>query len=278
MELRALKLIIILAGIGAVVLALIACAAAMRTSRRKRLMAVPFPAAWESILQRTVTIYQHLPDALKKQLQADINVFLAEKLFEGGGGIEITDEIRVTIAAQACMLLLKRKNRNYPGLYSIIVYPGAYVAAQRVSLGDAVVEEQSVRVGESWQKGTLVLAWDHVQQESLHPSSGHSVVLHEFAHQLDQEDGRSDGVPILERRSAYAAWAHILGIEYRQLQKQVAHQRRSIIDAYGATNPAEFFAVATETFFTKPKQMQQKEPELYKELKAYYKVDPAGWL
>jgi Mlc titration factor MtfA (ptsG expression regulator) len=273
-----LKLILILATIGGFVLVIFAIASAWRSFRHKTLMALPFPTAWESILQRNVALYRYLPDALKQQLQADIQLFLAEKHFEGAGGLEMSDEIRVTIAAQACMLLLNRKDRNYPGLESIVVYPGAYVATKRVSLGTTYVEEPSVRLGESWHRGTVVLAWDQVQQDAHYPESGHSVVLHEFAHQLDQEDGRSDGVPLLENRSGYAAWARILSREYLRLQHDIQHHRKSLLDSYGATNPAEFFAVATEAFFTRPQQMQHKEPELYAELKEYYKVDPQEWV
>jgi Mlc titration factor MtfA (ptsG expression regulator) len=273
-----LKLILILTAIGGPVLALFAIASLWRSFRRKKLLILPFPAAWESILQRTVALYQHLPQALKQQLQADIQLFLAEKHFEGAGGLEMSDEVRITIAAQACMLLLNRKDRNYPGLDSIVVYPGAYVAAKRVSLGTTYVEEPSVRLGESWHRGTVVLAWDQVQRDAHYPASGHSVVLHEFAHQLDQENGRSDGVPLLENRSGYAAWARILSREYLRLQQDIQHHRKSLLDTYGATNPAEFFAVATEAFFTRPQQMQHREPELYAELKEYYKVDPAAWV
>ncbi len=275
---HAVKLILILTAIGVPVLAIISIALAWRSFKRKKLIALPFPAAWESALQRNVTLYRHLPAALKQQLQADIHLFLAEKHFEGAGGLEMSEEIRVTIAAQACMLLLNRKDRNYPGLDSIVVYPSAYVAAKRVSLGATYVEESSVRLGESWHRGTVVLAWDQVQQDAHYPESGHSVVLHEFAHQLDQENGRSDGVPLLENRSGYAAWARILSREYLRLQQDIQHHRKSVLDPYGVTNPAEFFAVATEAFLTKPQQMQCNEPELYAELKEYYKVDPAAWL
>lgn len=273
-----MKLIIILLAIGAPILALIFILRVRRSFKRKKVVALAFPADWETTLQRAVALYRHLPQELKRQLQTDIQMFLAEKHFEGAGGLEMSDEIRVTIAAQACMLLLNRKDRNYPGLDSIVVYPGAYVAEKRVSLGATYVEEPSVRLGESWHRGTVVLAWDQVRQDAHYPESGHSVVLHEFAHQLDQEDGKSDGVPLLESRTSYADWARILSREYLQLQQNVRHHRKSLLDSYGATNPAEFFAVATEAFFTRPQQMQRREPGLYAELKEYYKVDPAEWV
>lgn len=248
-----------------------------QSRRRSMLTAVPFPDTWKAILEKNVSLYRHIPHPLRAQLHDDIQIFLGEKRFEGCGGLEITEEIVVTIAGQACMLLLNRENRDYPGLSTILVYPGAYVARQFVSLGDASIEDESVRAGESWTRGVVVLAWDHVRQGAMDFHSGHNVVLHEFAHQLDQEDGRADGAPILEKRSDYVAWARILGREYENLRDNVQHHGKSIIDEYGALNPAEFFAVATETFFEKPKVLKKRKPELYDELKEYYRVDPAQW-
>jgi Mlc titration factor MtfA (ptsG expression regulator) len=244
---------------------------------RKKLKARPFPPEWERIIHRNVFIYRYIPDTLKKQLQENIKLFMSKKLFEGLDGLNMTDEIRVTIASQACILLLNQKDRIFPGLTSILVYPGAYVAPQHTSAGFVHIEEKSVRLGESWQKGAVVLAWDHVKQQASDVQSGHNVVLHEFAHQLDQEDGRADGAPILENSSGYVAWARILGNEYIQLQRNVRRGKRSVMDDYGASNPAEFFAVATETFFVKPKQLKYLKPDLYRELKEYYQVDPAEW-
>jgi MtfA peptidase len=252
---------------------------ALRKRRIKQLAIMPFPEDWKSILEKNVSIYRYLPDALREQLQSDIKIFTAEKNFEGLGGLEITDEIKVTIAAEASLLLLNRKNSDYPGLSSILVYPSAYVAKQKTVVDGGVnIEEKSVRLGESWQHGSVILAWDNVKQGAINTHDGHNVVLHEFAHQLDQEDGMSDGAPILENRSSYATWARILSREFEQLKFNVAHHKKSVMDKYGATNPAEFFAVATETFFEKPMQLKKKAPDLYNELKNFYKIDPAEWL
>ena len=240
---------------------------------------MPFPDEWEKILAKNLGIYRHLPDTLKEQLRSDIKIFVHEKRFEGLGGLEMNDEIKVTIAAEACMLLLNRENRDYPGLSSILVYPGAYVAKENTAIeGGAYIEGKAVRLGESWQHGSLVLAWDYVRQGAINSEDGHNVVLHEFAHQLDQEDGISDGAPILENRSSYAAWALIMSMEYERLRSNTAHHKKGVMDDYGATNPAEFFAVATETFFEKPRQLKKKAPDLYAELKGFYKVDPVAWL
>ena len=237
---------------------------------------MPFPEDWVRIIRKNVPLYNRLPDSLKEELHGLIHVFLAEKNFEGCGGLKITDEIKVTIAAQACVLLLNRKTSHFKKLRTILVYPQTYVARTKSSDGIITVDGHSVRLGESWQNGPVVLAWDSVTGGTMNITDARNVVLHEFAHQLDQEDGAADGAPILEHRSRYLTWARVLSGEYEALRNK--RGPRSVIDYYGATNPAEFFAVATEAFFEKPKQMNKKHPELYNELKNYYKLDPIEWI
>jgi Mlc titration factor MtfA (ptsG expression regulator) len=249
----------------------------LRDYRRERLMRKPFPPEWETILSHSVVLYRHLPDLLKKKLQGCIQVFLSEKTFEGCAGLEVTEEMKISIAAQACILLLGRKPTYYPTLYTILVYPSAYVAKQTTVVGTMHVEEDSVRAGESWTRGEVVLAWDEVRREAMDLAGTHNVVLHEFAHQLDQEDGKADGAPILGKSSSYVTWARVLGAEFQDLRRKALSGTKDIMDAYGATNPAEFFAVATETFFERPRQMKLKHPGLYEELRSYYELDPAGW-
>ena len=250
----------------------------LRRWRRLRLMVRPFPPAWEEILHEHVALYRHLPAPLKEQLHADIHVFLDEKRFEGCGGLKLTDEMRVVIAGEACMLLLNRKSHFFRKLKTILVYPTAYEAKSYTAVGTGYIEGTSARLGESSVGGTLVLAWDHAEADAENGADGHNVVLHEFAHQLDQEDGTANGAPILASRTRYADWARVLGHEYAELCDQLEHHRRTVLDPYGATNPAEFFAVATETFFEKPEKLRRKEPELYDQLAQYYQVDPAEWL
>jgi Mlc titration factor MtfA (ptsG expression regulator) len=247
-----------------------------RRKKQKRLLSMPFPEHWEQIVQKNVPLYNRLPDSLKKQLKGLVNLFIAEKSFEGCGGLKITDEIKVTIAAQACMLLLNRKTTHFKKLRTILVYPHTYVAKTRSSDGVITIDGHSVRLGESWRNGPVVLAWDSVTGGTSNVTDARNVVLHEFAHQLDQEDGDADGAPVLEHRSSYVTWARVLSKEYESLQKRKG--RRTVMNKYGATNPAEFFAVATETFFEKPRQMKKNHPELYEELKNYYKLDPFEWL
>ena len=205
-----------------------------------------------------------------------MQVFLSDKTFEGCGGLEITEEIRVTIAAQACMLLLGRETKVYPKLKTVLVYPHTYQGGQKGMFGGD--NGDSARLGESWDCGVVVLSWDSVKGGARNFEDGHNVTFHEFAHQLDQEDGAADGAPILRERTAYATWAHVFNHEYKALVGLTRRGKKDTMDRYGATNPAEFFAVATETFFEKPRQLKAKHPELYEELQYYYKVDPLDWV
>src|SRR5215469_10840118 len=185
---------------------------------RKRLRSAPFPPAWSQILQARCPFYQRLPEEDRHELRGHIQVLLSEKSFEGCGGLAMTDEIRVCIAAQACLLLLHRKTDYYPELRSILVYPSTYFAEETRHLGDGVMEEaRYARLGEAWQHGAVVLAWDAVCQGTADPDDGNNVVFHEFAHQLDFEDGVADGAPALgvghgwsARKWRYAAWARVL--------------------------------------------------------------------
>jgi len=248
----------------------------LKERRRRRIEQQEFPAAWREVIERNVPFVGHLPSADREELEGHVQVFLDEKHFEGAGGLEITDEIRVTIAAQACLLLLHRATNYYPGLYSIIVYPSAYVAPQKVQeRRGIIVEGMQPRLGESWTRGAVVLSWEDVLAGAADIHDGHNVVIHEFAHQLDAQDGSMDGAPILSDHSMYATWARVLGQEYERLQQDTALGKVTLLDQYGATNPAEFFAVATEFFFEKPRQLRAQLPQLYSELRRYYKQDPA---
>ena len=250
---------------------------ARRARRRAALRSRPFPETWRQIIEKNMPLYARLPPGLKQQLHGHVQVFLDEKKFIGCAGLDISDEIKMTIAAQACVLLLNRKPNYYPRLRSILVYPSTFVATRAVSKGAAVVVRRSARLGESWHRGPVVLAWDAVLGGANDVKDGHNVVLHEFAHRLDQEDGAADGAPLLQQRSRYTTWARVLSREYEHLQERASKGRKTVMDRYGATQPAEFFAVATETFFEKPRQMKRKHPELYEQLAAFYSVDPASW-
>lgn len=261
----------------AIVIILAAARHLYRRVMQKRLLKQPFSPEWEKIVQKNVPLYNRLPDELRMQLHGLVNVFLYDKDFEGCGGLKITDEIKVTIAAQACILLLNRKTSVFKKLHTILVYPNTFVVKSVSSDGAITIEGHSVHLGESWQHGPVILAWDSVAGKTSELGEAQNVVLHEFAHQLDQEKGEASGAPILENSSSYATWAKILSREYESLQKSERTGEKSVIDTYGAENPAEFFAVVTEAFFEKPDILKKSHPELYSELSSYYHLDPAEW-
>lgn len=240
-------------------------------------MSAPFPTEWAQILEQNMPLYSRLPEDLKSQLHGRIQILLAEKQFIGCGGLEITDPVRVTIAAQASLLLLNRKTRFFPTLRIIYVYPDTYLAKSSEFDGILTIEGKSIRLGESWHRGPVVLAWNSVTGGARGFRKSDNIVLHEFAHQLDQEDGAVDGSPLHENRSAYKAWARVLSSEYEKLRKRAGRGIPSVLSSYGATHPAEFFAVATEAFFEKPQLLHKHSPELYEELKNYYKLNPLEW-
>jgi Mlc titration factor MtfA (ptsG expression regulator) len=249
----------------------------LRRRRRERLRRRELPAAWVEVIERNVPYYRTLNPQDRRELHGHIQVFLAEKHFEGCGGLEITDEIRVTIAAQACILLLHRDTDYYARLRTILVYPDTYVAdvGRRVP-GGIRIEGREVRLGESWVAGAIVLSWDAVVRGAADVHDGHNVVFHEFAHQLDAESGGANGAPPLPRRSQYIAWVRVMKAEYEHLLADIARHRDTVLDGYGGTNPAEFFAVATECFFEKSLELRERHPALYEQLRLFYRQDPAA--
>ena len=245
--------------------------------KKQQIIGKPFPSNWLAIIRRQLPVYEKFPDDLQQQLQNLVKYFVATKTFVGCAGIEINDNIRVTIAAQACLLLLNRSTHEYADLRYIYVYPTSFRAIQEVRDELGLVSTQTRDLlGESWSNGKVVLAWDNVEHGVRNFHDGYNVVLHEFAHQLDQESGAANGAPLLYTKAAYKSWAHTFSREFERLQQQT-RDKPSIIDHYGATNPAEFFAVATETFFEEPAKMYQHHQALFEELRAYYHLDPREW-
>jgi len=245
--------------------------------KKRFLLNKAFPDAWQQILYKRLPIYHNLPPDTKQQLQQLVTLFLADKRFYGCSGLQINDEIRVTIAAEACLLILNRRTSLYSKLRSILVYPDAFVAKREQYDAAGVASNHPVGLlGESWDNGKIVLSWDDVERGVRDFDDGHNVVLHEFAHQLDCEAGGCNGTPLL-KPSRYQSWARVLSTEFTALQYSATHHKRAVEDYYGATNPAEFFAVATETFFEKPQLMASKQPQLFAQLADYYCVDPRQW-
>jgi Mlc titration factor MtfA (ptsG expression regulator) len=250
----------------------------LKRRHREAVRAQPFPDELRAHVRRAVHLYDRLAEEDRRELEGDILVFLDEKRFEGAGGLAITPEIRATIAAQACLLLLHRDTAVYPDLETIVVYPHTYVVRATHHEGPIVIEGPEARLGESWGRGLVVLAWDQVQRDVTQPRTGRNVVLHEFAHQLDAEDGTVDGAPALGARARYRQWADVLGEEYEALGERLREGLGSDIDAYAATSPPEFFAVVTEEFFERPDMLRARHPALYDELASFYRLDPATLL
>ena len=246
--------------------------------RRQKIRGQPFPAAWRAILKRRVPYVRAMPADLQLLLKRHIQVFVAEKAFIGCGGLEITDEMRVTIAAQACLLILNRPRGYYPQLRQILVYPDSFVVS-RAHTDEAGVAHHARQVlsGESWSLGQVILSWQDTLEGAAEPHDGQNVVIHEFAHQLDQETGVANGAPALARREQYARWSQVLSAEFTELQGRAAHRQASLFSDYGATDPAEFFAVISEVFFEQPQRMAAEHPALYRELSLLYRLDPLSW-
>lgn len=251
----------------------------LRRRRHARIASEPFPDSHVAILERAVPYVARLEPATREKLHDLIQIFLVEKTFEGANGLEVTDEMRIVVAAQASILLLGFEEPEvYPDLDRVVLYPAAYRATRTAMNGAVMQESEEVRLGESWNRGVVVLAWSAVKSGAADAKDGHNVVFHELAHQLDQQFGDADGAPELADGMSYRAWSQTLGAEFANLEAKAEEGRPTLMDHYGATNPAEFFAVATETFFEKPQQMRDRKPELYAQFSAFYKQDPAAEL
>jgi Mlc titration factor MtfA (ptsG expression regulator) len=248
-----------------------------RNRRRSRLIALSAPPWWEAYLAEHMPCYDKLPPEKRARLHGLMQVFLAEKNFEGCGGLDMTDEIRVIVAAHACLLELGREPRFYPRLYSVLVYPYDFIVETDMHDDDDLpIQGEEVRVGEAWQHGAVVLSYDGVLHGTAHRGDGENVLFHEFAHQLDMENGDADGYPPIADPVLRADWARVMGVEYEKLVDAVDRGRRTFLDPYGAEHPAEFFAVCTETFFEKGPVFKRKHPELHEVLCRYYRQDPAA--
>ncbi len=261
----------IVLGVVALVLAVGGIARARKAARRREVRARELSASERDLLNKHVPLFRMLPQEHHRKLEGCISVFLDEISFEACGGLpEVTDEMRLGIAVQACLLLVGSGYADFGRLRSVLIYPNAYQTGEEEGSDD-------VRLGESWQTGSVVLSWQSVVEGARNPEDGRNVVIHEFAHQIDQYDGDADGLPLLKAKGDYRKWAQAFSKSYDLLCERVNAGKRTVLDPYGATNPAEFFAVATETFFEKPVQLQRKHPAVYEELRTFYGLDPMHW-
>jgi hypothetical protein len=249
----------------------------LRRRRRSRLRARPFPSDWRGYVDRNIPLFARLGATEQAEVLGHAHVLLAEKSFEGCGGLALTDEIRVTIAVQAARLLINRDDDYFPTVTSVLVYPAAVAHETTEHLGGGIVEEAEIAAAglATGHLGAIVLAWDSVTRGLSEPGDAHDVVLHEFAHELDYQDRTFDGTPLLATRAAYSAWGRAMQAEFEAHQSAVADGAPTAIDAYGAKNPAEFFAVLTEHFFERPVELRDRHPSLYQVLREFYRQDPA---
>lgn len=253
----------------------------LRIAKRRHWLAQrPFPEAWRRILRQRVPLVQKLPADLQIQLKKHIQIFLAEKAFVGCAGLQITDEVRVVVAAQACLLLLNRATNYFPGLRQILVYPGPFVV-KRVKTDPIGMEQEQRQVlaGESWQQGQVILSWHDSLEGAAGTDDGHNVVVHEFAHQLDQENGPANGAPPDALRQPH--WSDTFAQTFEQVRRgfyDLAEGESPLFNDYALSEPAEFFAVACEVFFERGAALQRQHPGLYAEMAAYFRVDTAQWL
>lgn len=249
-------------------------------TRRKSLKKAIFPIDWATFLENNIYLYRILPYDLKLELQDYIKVFLAEKQFIGKNGFIITEEVKLSIASQSCILLLGDKNnkRNYfPYLKYIYVYPDIILENQKSPENPIILLGLSSVGNKSGHDGVIYLSWTEVAKQSQFPSKGENVILHEFAHQLDQAFGNATGMPRLRNLQESLAWGEIFTQEYYNHCQAVKNHQPTVIDVYGAVNPAEFFAVVTEGFFLKPRLLQAYHPLLYEQVSRYYNISSIEW-
>ncbi len=246
--------------------------------RRRQLRSRPFPDPWRAHLERTLPVYRALPPELRLRLDGLVQQFVAEKDFVGCRGLDLTHEMKLTIAAQACLLVVNRATRLYDELYSVLVYPAAFIAPEEHHDEAGVVHRhERVLSGQAWDTHRIILSWDDVQATADSHSEGFNVVYHEFAHYLDAEDGGVNGAPLLGDPRHYARWSAVMSAEFQKLRDAAARGEATLLDQYGAEDPGEFFAVATEVFFELPAALRAQHPALYEELRRYYRLDPASW-
>lgn len=252
----------------------------LKDRKRKLIIAEPDPAGWDGILRANVAHYCVLDREERRRLMDTVKVFVREKHWEALGGLQLTDEIKVTIAGQACLLILNLPHDYYKNVLSILIYPSTVIVPRREpGVFEIPIEPASHPtpiLGQAFKGGPVILVWDAVYSGGRHPESGANVVYHEFAHKLDMLDGHADGTPPLRNRDEYNEWIEICSREYLRLKKTAENGAHGILDRYAATNEAEFFAVATEEFFDRPQELQRHAPDLYRVLENYYRQDPAA--
>lgn len=248
----------------------------LRTRRRKKILARPFPESWQAYVEQSLHGYNWLSPREQAKLRDDVHLFVVEKNWEGCGGLAVTDEMKVTIAAQACLMTLGLEGDPFRDVLSILVYPAGYAVPVEHSQQGWTIHGESARLGESWYRGPVILSWAEIDEDVRHPGDGNNLVWHEFAHQIDMLDRSINGTPPLASRAERQRWQEVMTAEFEQLKRDARHGRDTLLDTYGTDSEAEFFAVATECFFDCPVPLRHQHRGLYDLLRQYYRQDPAA--
>lgn len=252
--------------------------AIFRWVKRKWLAGKVFPEHEERLLASKVPVYHRLPARLQGLLKERMTIFLNEKRFEGCGGLQITKEIKIVIAAYACVLILEQASDYYPDLQSILVYPDDYIApVYHETEGGIIIEGTEHRKGEYWNAGSIVLSWKDICRDLYEDKTGNNLIYHEFSHFLDHRYGLTAGCSEEGGVLRDDRWTRVLSSSYRKLRKKAKAGRQTAIDDYGTSHPSEFFAVSTEAFFEKPESLKRDFPGLYKMFISFYGTDPLRW-
>jgi Mlc titration factor MtfA (ptsG expression regulator) len=242
---------------------------------RQELLSDPFPEDWDRYLRANVAHYALLSEEERVRLQGDAHILVAEKNWEGCGGLQLTGEIKITIAAQAALLLLGIEHHYFQRVLSILVYPSGFLIPGGRWMDEA--DNGVAAAGQAVYRGPAILAWDAVRAEAADPSRGRNVVIHEFAHQLDYLDGEVNGTPVLPNADQEERWHDVMTGEFWKLRRRLGKGRRTFLGHYAAKSESEFFAVLTERFFTVPTRLRRYHPKIWDLLSEYYGVNPSRW-
>jgi Mlc titration factor MtfA (ptsG expression regulator) len=249
-----------------------------RNRRRRKLLAEPFPVRWEEFLRRNVAHFSLLPPPDQARLRDTAHILLHEKQWEGRTGLYVTEEMKVTIAGSAALLLLGDTRDYYANVESVIVYPSGFSTPVPDDDWEDDELSDSAKDGMAVYRGPVLLSWDHVLEEARDPSLGQNIVLHEFAHQLDHRDGASSGVPPLADTEAARRWKYVMTVAYEDHRRAIRKgETETFFSEQAADDEKEFFADATEAFYCSPHTFNDEYPEVYAMLAAYYRVDPGVW-
>ncbi|MBU2983510.1 zinc-dependent peptidase [Lentibacter algarum] len=248
----------------------------LKRRRRRRLLSTALTPSQTAEIARAVPLTRQLPPALRAKLDGKVSLFLDQVEFVGCEGLDVTEGMQLSIAAQACLLIIG-SDMWYDNLRTVLIYPGAFKSRTQRHSGYVVQEQDTVRLGESWGHGRIVLSWQHSEQGAAEAHDGQNVVFHEFAHQIDDLSGQTNGVPVLADGQSFAEWENAILTAFTTHVSEVSKGHKTVLDAYGATAHEEFFAVAVELFFERPAALKADEPAVYKQLAKLFQLDPAAW-